>query len=172
MFRKNSYVVYPMHGICKVLDSEENEIDGETYNFYVLNCEMENIILKVPVTKSEELGIRKIINEEEAESLLKFLQRKPTDIEDNWKIRYQENVDKMKTGNIRDTVEVARGLFIRNRFKELSSSEKRLYERAYQFIVDELAISLKKGKDEIEDNVSGALEKSAKKFENQKKKQK
>ena len=88
-----------------------------------------------------------------------------TPIEDNWKIRYQENVDKLKTGRIKDAIEVARGLYIRNRFKELSSSEKRLYEKAYQFIVDELSIALKKDKEFLEDIVSSALEKSAKKFE-------
>lgn len=164
MFRINSYVVYPMHGICKVTANEKTKIDGTSYDFYVLDCEAENIILKVPVVKTDEMGIRKVVSKEEAENLLKLLQRKPSDIEDNWKIRYQENVDKLKTGNIKDTIDVARALFIRNQLKELSSSEKRLYEKAYQFLVDELSISLKKNKEDIEDAISGALEKSAKKF--------
>ncbi|MBI4977222.1 MAG: transcriptional regulator [Spirochaetes bacterium] len=165
MFKKKAYVVYPMYGVCQVTAMEKHKFDGKTIEFYVLECEMENITLKVPVDGVKNMGIRKIISRTEADEFLKMLQRKPADIEDNWKIRYQENVDKLKTGRIKEAIEVARGLFIRNRFKELSSSEKRLYEKAYQFIVDEISIALKKDKESIEDIVSGALEKSAKKFE-------
>lgn len=165
MFKKKAYVVYPMYGVCKVVTFEKHKFDDKMIDFYVLECEMENIVLKVPVDSVKNMGIRKIISRTEASEFLKMLQRKPTDIEDNWKIRYQENVDKLKTGRIKEAIEVARGLFIRNRFKELSSSEKRLYEKAYQFIVDEISIALKKDKEFIEDIVSSALEKSAKKFE-------
>ena len=72
----------------------------------------------------------------------------------------------LKSGDIKDTIDVARSLFTRNKIKELSASEKRLYEKAYTFIVNEISIALKKDKDEIEDIVSNALEKSAKKFKN------
>ena len=92
------------------------------------------------------------------------MQTKPHDIENNWKIRYQENEEKLRSGDIKDTIEVARSLFTRNKLKELSASEKRLYEKAYMFIVNEISIALKKDRDEIEDIVSNALEKSAKKL--------
>ena len=164
MYKINTYVVYPMYGICKVIGISDNKVNFNLVECYVLECEGENITLKVPINRVKEYRIRKIISKAEAENLLNVLQTKIHDIENNWKIRYQENEEKLRSGDIKDTIEVARSLFTRNKLKELSASEKRLYEKAYMFIVNEISIALKKDKDEIEDIVSNALEKSAKKF--------
>ena len=164
MYKINTYVVYPMYGICKVIGISDNKVNFNLVECYVLECEGENITLKVPINRVKEYRIRKIISKAEAENLLNVLQTKIHDIENNWKIRYQENEEKLRSGDIKDTIEVARSLFTRNKLKELSASEKRLYEKAYMFIVIEISIALKKDKDEIEDIVSNALEKSAKKF--------
>ncbi|ADG71603.1 CarD family transcriptional regulator [Brachyspira murdochii] len=164
MYKLNTYVVYPMYGICKVIGISDSKVNSNLVECYVLECESENITLKVPINRVKEYRIRKIISKAEADELINVLQTKPQDIENNWKIRYQENEEKLRSGNIKDTIEVARSLFTRNKLKELSASEKRLYEKAYMFIVNEISIALKKDKDEIEDIVSNALEKSAKKF--------
>ena len=164
MYKLNTYVVYPMYGICKVIGISDSKVNSNLVECYVLECESENITLKVPINRVKEYRIRKIISKSEADELINVLQTKPQDIENNWKIRYQENEEKLKSGDIKDTIEVARSLFTRNKLKELSASEKRLYEKAYMFIVNEISIALKKDKDEIEDIVSNALEKSAKKF--------
>ena len=164
MYKLNSYVVYPMYGICKVTGVSKNKVNSRSVECYIFECEGENIILKVPVDRVKEYRIRKIISKNEAANFLTLLQTKPDDIENNWKLRYNENEEKLKSGDIKDTVDVARSLFTRNKIKELSASEKRLYEKAYTFIVNEISIALKKDKEEIEDIVSNALEKSAKKF--------
>lgn len=164
MYKPNSYVVHPIYGVCKVIAVNDNKISGKNIACYELECAMENIVVKEPVATAKQRGIRKIISKNDAIEFLKMVQKKPRDIENNWKIRCQENTDKLKTGDIADTIEVAKSLFIRNRVKELSASEKRLYEKAYLFIVDELAISFKKDKEEVEDMISTALEKCAKKF--------
>ena len=166
MYKLNSYVVYPMYGICKVTGVSKNKVNSRSVECYIFECEGENITLKVPIDRVKEYRIRKIISKNEAENFLTLLQTKPQDIENNWKLRYNENEEKLKSGDIKDTVDVARSLFTRNKIKELSASEKRLYEKAYTFIVNEISIALKKDKEEIEDIVSNALEKSAKKFKN------
>ena len=166
MYKLNSYVVYPMYGICKVIGISNNKVNSRLVECYVLECDRENITLKVPTNRVKEYRIRKIISKNEAANFLTLLQTKPHDIENNWKLRYNENEEKLKSGDIKDTIDVARSLFTRNKIKELSASEKRLYEKAYTFIVNEISIALKKDKDEIEDIVSNALEKSAKKFKN------
>lgn len=166
MYKLNSYVVYPMYGICKVIGISNNKVNSRLVECYVLECDEENITLKVPTNRVKEYRIRKIISKNEAANFLTLLQTKPHDIENNWKLRYNENEEKLKSGDIKDTIDVARSSFTRNKIKELSASEKRLYEKAYTFIVNEISIALKKDKDEIEDIVSNALEKSAKKFKN------
>ena len=155
-----------MYGICKVIGISNNKVNSRLVECYVLECDGENITLKVPTNRVKEYRIRKIISKNEAANFLTLLQTKPHDIENNWKLRYNENEEKLKSGDIKDTIDVARSLFTRNKIKELSASEKRLYEKAYTFIVNEISIALKKDKDEIEDIVSNALEKSAKKFKN------
>lgn len=164
MHKIDSFLVHPIYGVCKVLDIETSKISGEDVECYKLECSTENIIVKEPVNKAKSRGIRKIISKNNALELIKTIQEKPSDTENNWKVRCQENTDKLKTGDIVDTINVAKDLFVRNRVKELSASEKRLYEKAYLFIIDELTISLKKDRSEIEDLVVTALEKSAKKF--------
>ena len=164
MYKQNSYVVYPMYGICKVIEISESRVGDHSVECYTLYCESENITVKVPVSRVEDYKIREIISLSDADSFLELLQCKSEDIENNWKVRSQINEEKLKSGEIRDTIEVARTLFTRNQLKELSASEKRLYEKAYLFIVHELSIALSKELDEIEDIVSNALEKSAKKF--------
>ena len=164
MYKVNTEEVDPMYGISKVIGISDNKVNSNLVECYVLECEGENITLKVPINRVKEYRRRKIISKAEAENLLNVLQTKINDIENNWKIRYQENEEKLRSGDIKDTIEVARSLFTRNKLKELSASEKRLYEKAYMFIVNEISIALKKDKDEIEDIVSNALEKSAKKF--------
>ncbi len=164
MHKIDSFLVHPIYGVCKVLAIETSRISDENVECYKLECSTENIIVKEPVNKAKERGIRKIISKNSAIELIKTIQDKPNDIENNWKVRCQENTDKLKTGDIIDTITVAKDLFIRNRVKELSASEKRLYEKAYLFIVDELTIALKKDREEIEDIVSTALEQSAKNF--------
>lgn len=166
MYKLNSYVVYPMYGICKVTGISKNKVNSRLVECYVFECDGENIILKVPVSRAKEYRIRKIISKNEAANFLTLLQTKPQDIENNWKLRYNDNEQKLKSGDIKETIDVARSLFTRNKIKELSASEKRLYEKAYTFIVNEISIALKKDKEEIEDIVSNALEKSAKKFKN------
>ncbi len=164
MYKQNSYVVYPMYGICKVLEINKSKVGDNLVDCYVLHCETENITVKVPVSRVKDYRIRKIVSKATSIEFLELLECKPDDIENNWKVRSQINEEKLKSGEIRDTIEVARTLFTRNKLKELSASEKRLYEKAYIFIVHEFSIALKKDREEIEDMVSCALEKSAKKF--------
>ena len=164
MHKINSFLVHPIYGVCKVLSIKSYKILNDDVECYELECTVENIIVKEPVSTAKSRGVRKIISKNSALDLIKSIQKKPQDMENNWKIRCQENTDRLKTGDISDTLDVAKNLFIRNRVKELSASEKRLYEKAYTFIVDELSIALKKDKEEIEDMISTALEKSAKKY--------
>ena len=149
MYKLNTYVVYPMYGICIVVGISDNKVNSNLVECYILECESENITLKVPINRVKEYRIRKIISKAEAGSLLNILHTKPNDIENNWKIRYQENEEKLRSGDIKDTIEVARSLFTRNKLKELSASEKRIYEKAYMFIVNEISIALKKDNNTI-----------------------
>ena len=63
------------------------------------------------------------------------------DTEEDWKIRYQNNMNKIKSGSIYSVAEVCRNLYKRAKDKELSLMERRLYESAYNLISSEIALS-------------------------------
>ena len=79
MYKLNSYVVYPMYGICKVIGISNNKVNSRLVECYVLECDGENITLKVPTNRVKEYRIRKIISKNEAANFLTLLQTKPHD---------------------------------------------------------------------------------------------
>ena len=81
-------------------------------------------------------------------------------MEEDWKARYQHNFEKIKSGSILNVAEVVRNLFHRNRIKELSIMEKKLYENAYRLLVDEIAYVKNLEKEDAQNIVSEILEKS------------
>ena len=72
MYKLNTYVVYPMYGICKVIGISYNKVNSNLVECYVLECESENITLKVPINRDKEYRIRKIISKSEADNLLTY----------------------------------------------------------------------------------------------------
>ena len=122
MYKINTYVVYPMYGICKVIGISDNKVNSNLVECYVLECEGENITLKVPINRVKEYRIRKIISKSEAENLLNVLQTKIHDIENNWKIRYQENEEN-------DTLENNTDNYGHEDFTETDESEEYIEDK-------------------------------------------
>ena len=111
----------------------------------------------IPVKNAEAIGIRSIINKREINKILNLLKKPPTDVEENWKLRYQINIDKVKSGSITEVSSVLRDLYKRGKEKDLSIMERKLYENAYQLVMYEIAFAKKIEIDEAGDLVSGAL---------------
>lgn len=135
------HVVYPMHGVGKVSDIASTTILGkevESYTIQLLNNQM-NVI--VPVDKVQETGLRQIIQKKEVPKILKLLEEGYDEEFEEWKARYQHNLEKLKTGSIISAAEVTRNLYKRANGKKLSIMEKKLYEVAYHMLVNEIAIS-------------------------------
>jgi len=95
----------------------------------------------IPVDNAKEIGIRPIIKKKDIKKVLDLLKKDEVDTEEDWKIRYQNNMNKIKSGSIYSVAEVCRNLYKRAKDKELSLMERRLYEQAYSLIKDELALS-------------------------------
>jgi CarD family transcriptional regulator len=95
----------------------------------------------IPVESAKERGIRSIIQKREVKKVLDLLKKDEVDTEEDWKIRYQNNMNKIKSGSIYSVAEVCRNLYKRARDKELSLMERRLYESAYSLITSELALA-------------------------------
>ena len=141
MFKVGDKIVYPMHGVGTIDAIEKKEVLGHKAEYYIIRIINNGMKVMIPVKNVDTVGIRGIISKNEVKKVLEVLKKGDIKIEDDWKLRYENNVNKVKSGNILEVAEVARDLFRRGREKELSIMERKLYESAYNLIIHEVAMS-------------------------------
>jgi len=110
------------------------------------------------VDKAEEIGIRAIVSKSESEKALKLISEDYEPVSTDWKLRYQMNLDLLKSGSVMDIATVVRTLYHRSRVKELPILERKLFDSALKLLVDEVSFSLNKSKEDVEALVFSKLE--------------
>jgi CarD family transcriptional regulator len=157
MFKVGDSIVYPMHGVGIVEAIEKKVVLGKRTEFYLIKIINSGMKVMIPVKNAEEIGVRGIIPKKDVPKVVEVLTRQNVPQEEDWKLRYQNNIEKVKTGSIYQVSEVARDLYRRGCEKELSIMERKLYENAYQLITHELALVKKVDVEEAGNFVSEAL---------------
>mgnify|MGYP001332458835 CR=1 FL=1 len=165
MFKVGDKIVYPMHGVGQIDAIEKKVILGKRSEYYMITIISNGMKVMIPVNNAKEIGIRSIIPKKDIKKVLAILSTEAETIEEDWKLRYQNNIDKVKSGSIYEVAGVARDLFKRGSEKELSIMERKLYENAYQLITYEVAMSKNIAIDEAGNIVSEALSSSFKEKE-------
>ena len=166
-FKVKDQVVYPLHGVGVIEDTYEKEgIQTDRTKYYKVKLKESGMTISVPAKNAEFMGLRKIIKKQDVSSVLKTLGVSPKNIEDDWKIRYQEHIDKLKSGTIANISTVVKELFLRNKIKNLSIMEKKQYEKAYKMLVKEIALSGNIDENEVGTLVSDKLDQLAMKLDN------
>ncbi|MCX7679241.1 MAG: transcriptional regulator [Spirochaetes bacterium] len=140
-FKIGDKVVYPMHGVGVIESIEKKVVLGKKNEFYIISIINSGMKVMIPVENANAVGLRSIISKRSVNKVLEQLKKKDTTTEEDWKLRYQNNVEKVKSGSIYEVAEVARDLYRRGKIKELSIMERKLYESAYQLIVHEIALA-------------------------------
>lgn len=157
MFKVGDKVVYPMHGVGRIESIEKKVVLGKRDSFYIITIINSGMKVMIPVNKAEGIGLRSIISKREINKVLALLKKKEVITEDDWKLRYQGNIDKVKSGSIYEVGEVARDLYRRGKEKELSIMERKLYENAYNLVIHEIALAKDINIEEAGNMVSEAL---------------
>ena len=157
MFKVGDKIVYPMHGVGIIEAIEKKVVLGKRDRFYLITIINSGMKVMIPVEKAETIGIRAIIPKREVNKVLDLLRVKEFITEDDWKLRYQGNIDKVKSGSIYEVGEVARDHYKRGKEKELSIMERKLYENAYQLVIHEIALAKDINIEEAGNLVSEAL---------------
>jgi len=157
MFKVGDKIVYPMHGVGQIDGIEKKVVLGKRNEYYMITIINNGMKVMIPVNNAKEIGIRSIIPKKDIKKVLGILSAAAESIEEDWKLRYQNNIDKVKSGSIYEVAEVARDLFKRGKEKELSIMERKLYENAYQLITYEVAMAKSIDIDEAGNVVSEAL---------------
>ena len=156
-FEIGDKVIYPNHGLGVVERIETKTIMGTTCGFYQLRMANETTVF-VPVDNVDGVGLRRAISDAEVERLFNLLGDGKIESHQNWKGRFKDNSDRMRTGSIYDVVEVLKGLTFLSKSKSLSFREKRMLDRAKFLVVSEITEVLGEKTPQVEDKVDRALE--------------
>src|SRR6476659_8014974 len=122
-FEVGDKVIYPNHGLGIVERIEDKTILGTTCGFYHLRIVANDTTVLVPLANVDGVGLRRAIGDEEVERLFNLLGDGKIDNHQNWKGRFKDNSDRMRTGSIYDVVEVLKSLTFLVRSKNLSFRE-------------------------------------------------
>ena len=158
VFQVDQKVVYPSQGVGVIKLIEEKEFKSEKIPYYVIYLEVSDMTIMVPVDQAERLGIRPIVPKEEAQKALELISEDYEPIPSDWKLRYQMNLDLLKKGSVMDIAAIVRSLYHRSKVKEVPILERKLYDSALKLLEDELAISLRKSREEVENMIFARLE--------------
>jgi len=157
-FEVGDKVIYPNHGLEIVERIEEKTILGTTCGFYHLRIVANETIVLVPLSNVDGVGLRRAITDEEVERLFGLLGDGKIDNHQNWKGRFKDNSDRMRTGSIYDVVEVLKSLTFLARSKNLSFREKRMLDRAKFLVISEISEVAREKTELVEQKVDSALE--------------
>lgn len=157
-FQLGDKVIYPNHGLGVVERIETKTIMGTTCGFYALRMLASDTTVLVPLDNVDGVGLRRAIGNDEVDRLFTLLANGKIDDHQNWKGRFKDNSDKMRSGSIYEVVDVLKSLAFLSRSKNLSFREKRMLDRAKFLVVSEISEVASETANVIEERVDRALE--------------
>ena len=135
----NDYVVYPTHGVGKIMGLEDQEIAGIKLELYVISFEKDKMTLRVPLGKAKSVGMRKLSSPDVVANALQTLKGRARVKRTMWSRRAQEYEAKINSGDLVSIAEVTRDLFRADDQPEQSYSERQIFEAASSRLARELA---------------------------------
>jgi len=139
LFRPNDYVVYPAHGVGRIVSVEEQEIAGVRMELFVISFEKDKMTLRVPTAKARATGMRSLASPDIVERALDTLKGRARVKRTMWSRRAQEYEQKINSGDLIAIAEVVRDLYRAEDQPEQSYSERQLYEAALDRLTREVA---------------------------------
>jgi CarD family transcriptional regulator, regulator of rRNA transcription len=142
MFQVGDLAVYPAHGVGVIEKIESQEISGCRQDFYVMRILDNNMIIMIPTTNVDHVGLRDIIAKTELPKLFSILKKRDVILDSQtWNRRYRDYMEKIKTGSVFEVAEVYRDLLILRYDKELSFGERKMLDTARTLLVKEISLS-------------------------------
>jgi len=129
-FKVNDHVVYPTHGVGKIVAVEAQEIAGTRLELFVIEFEQEKMTLRVPLGKAKAVGMRILSSRDTVRTALKTLRGRARIKRTMWSRRAQEYEAKINSGDLLLIAEVVRDLHRAEGQPEQSYSERQIYEAA------------------------------------------
>ena len=157
-FSIKQIVVYPSQGVGEVIDIFKKDFKGKEVYYYKIHIPVSDMNIMVPVENAQSMGIRSVVEKEQAEKAIELLGEEFDPPTSDWKLRYQQNIDLLHSGSVEDIAAIVRCLYHRSKIKELPAMERKLYESAKKLLEDELSYALGKSGKEVETLLHAKLE--------------
>jgi CarD family transcriptional regulator len=161
-FKIGETIVYPAHGVGKIIAIDEQEIANISLELFVIQFEKDKMILRVPTGKAEQVGMRKLAEDGIVSRAMETLKGRARIKRTMWSRRAQEFEAKINSGNLVAIAEVVRDLYRAENQPEQSYSERQLYEAALDRMARELAAVEKLDERGAAQRIVDVLSKSAK----------
>lgn len=157
-------VVYPNHGVGVIEQISSRTIGPTVQRVYELKIKSSNLKVSVPFHNVESVGLRRVVRTQEIQKIIDFLTDGDCENHADWKYRFKENSEKMRTGSLLEVAVVLKGLLLLAQSKPLSFREKKMLERARYLLVSELAMAKNCDEPVVEQLLTKALSKSKLRF--------
>ena len=159
-FHVGEKVVYPNQGVGIIEQISTRNLTGQPQMFYLLKLNASSMRVMVPMTNVVSVGLRRVAKNREIGTILDFLHKGRCKSPQDWKWRFKENTEKMKSGSLQQVAEVLKTLVMLNQIKPLSFREKKMLDRAWGLMVDEIAVARGLTRESVESQLVKALNKS------------
>lgn len=157
MFSIGDFVVHPMHGAGKIEDIVEEKIAGVRKEYYVFTMPVGGLVLKIPTGGTGTAGIRSIITPDEAERLMDAIPALGVDANTNWNKRFQENMTRLKSGDLYEVARVVKALVHLESKRGLSTGERKMLYNAKQIMISELVLAGRGQYEDVESRLMHAM---------------
>jgi len=157
VFHIGDRVVYPNHGVG-VIEQISSRTNGSVVEkFYLLKIAASSLKVMIPFHNVGSVGVRPIVRNGEVQKIVDYLSSGECINAADWKDRFRENSDRMRSGSLTDVAMVLKSLLVLGQGKSLSFREKKMLERARYLLVSEIAVSRNVDEAAIEEALTKAL---------------
>ncbi|HKW26334.1 MAG TPA: CarD family transcriptional regulator [Terriglobales bacterium] len=163
-FHIGDKVVYPNHGVGIIEQISSRTIGATVEKFYLLKIKSSSLKVMVPFSNVNTVGLRRVVRNGEIQKILDFLNDGECNNNADWKYRFKENSERMRTGSLLDVAAVLKSLLVLNQTKPLSFREKKMLERARYLLISELSLAKNQDEEQVELLLNKALSKSKLRF--------
>jgi CarD family transcriptional regulator len=141
VFQVGEKVVYPNHGVGVIENVSARSFGNRYERFYLLRMTCTSLTVMVPMSHAGELRLRRVTRNGEVGRVLLFLSDGVCRQRSDWKDRFKENSEKMRSGSLLETAEVLKSLLLLQKSKQLSFREKKMLDHARRMLITEVAVS-------------------------------
>ena len=157
MFQIGDKIVHPMHGAGVIDSIVSKKVNGVVRDYYILKLPVGGMLVMIPTEHTEEIGVRPVVDRDEADRLIAAMPDIEVDMTQNWNRRYRENMLRIKSGDLMEVARVVKGLMLRDENRGLSTGERKMLHSAKQILISELVLSQDASYEDVERRINTAM---------------